>query len=284
MMVQLKYTISLDQVTTLAYNILKFATLKLQRQFIKTMEAERYVLANFKMNKNLFEVKKWAEEFLALLYKGKKLKLKVGCAPTFIYIKALKEMVIGTDLLVGAQNMYFEEKGAFTGEVSPNQLKDISVDFVIIGHSERRNIFGENDELISKKLLSALKHNILPILCIGETKEEREKGKTEEVLIRQISILSKVQDEMKDKKVVIAYEPVWAIGTGIPATKDKIKEAVELIKTEASKFIKNFSVLYGGSIDEKVAEEIKDICDGGLVGTASLDPHKFYKIAQNFDI
>jgi triosephosphate isomerase len=248
------------------------------------MGAERYVLANFKMNKNLFEVKKWADEFLSLLYKGKKLSLKVGCAPTFIYIKALKEIVIGTGFLVGAQNMHFEEKGAFTGEVSPTQLKDIGVDFVIIGHSERRNIFGESDELISKKLVSALKHNILPVLCVGETKEEREKGETEKVLIKQISILSKIPDELKNQKIVIAYEPVWAIGTGIPATKDKIEKAVELIRKEASKFIKDFSVLYGGSIDEKVAEEIKDICDGGLVGTASLDPQKFYKISQNFDV
>jgi triosephosphate isomerase len=155
---------------------------------------------------------------------------------------------------------------------------------VIIGHSERRNIFGESDELISKKLLSALKHNILPVLCVGETKEEREKGETEKVLIKQISILSKIPDELKNQKIVIAYEPVWAIGTGIPATKDKIEKAVELIREEASKFIKDFSVLYGGSIDEKVAEEIKDICDGGLVGTASLDPQKFYKISQNFDV
>ena len=242
----------------------------------------RYVLANFKMNKVGFECKVWVEEFLADFFKGDKLSLQVGVAPSLPYINLVKELSPETGLLVGAQNMYFEEKGAFTGEVSVQQIKDIGADFVIIGHSERRHIFGETDNLLRKKLISALSHDILPVFCIGETKEERELGRTYEVLGRQLSVFEEIPDEHRGKKVVVAYEPVWAIGTGIPATRDQIKEAIDFVRHTLGKYISDFSVLYGGSINERVAEEIKDICDGGLVGSASLDPHKFYRICENF--
>ena len=243
---------------------------------------ERFVLANFKMNKVGFECKAWVEEFLAELFKAERLSLQFGVAPSFPYIKLMKEVAPETGLLVGAQNMYFGEKGAFTGEVSVQQIKDLGADFVIIGHSERRHIFGETDDLLRKKLISALSHDILPVFCIGETKDERESGKTYEVLERQLLVFEGIPDEYKGKKVVVAYEPVWAIGTGIPATRDQIKEAIDFVRHTLRKYISDFSVLYGGSINEKVAEEIKDICDGGLVGSASLDPHKFYRICVNF--
>jgi len=246
----------------------------------------RYVLANFKMNKNSFECKVWMDSFLSYFFKGKRLSLRVGCAPSFPYIKLMKDMCRETGVLVGAQNMHFEEKGAFTGEVSVSQIKDIGADFVIIGHSERRHIFGETDDIIAKKLISALSHGILPVLCIGETREERESGKTLDVLRRQISsALGSIPDEhRKRSKIVIAYEPVWAIGTGIPATRSEIKEAIDFVRDIAKEYILEFSVLYGGSINEDVASEIKDICDGGLVGSSSLDPYKFYKICLNFEI
>ncbi|MCS7212891.1 MAG: triose-phosphate isomerase [Candidatus Calescibacterium sp.] len=235
-------------------------------------------LANFKMNKTLYDNKVWAEKFCELLFKGRKLSSKVGCAPSFPYIKTMKDVLIGTGIYVGAQNMYFEPKGAFTGEVSISQLKDLGIDFVIIGHSERRHIFGETDELIKKKVHSAASNGILPVLCVGETLEQRKSGKTLEIIEKQLEALEGAKNH-----IVIAYEPVWAIGTGIPATKEQIKEVVDFIREKSKKYIKDFSVLYGGSIDEKVAEEISDICDGGLVGSASLDPQKFYKICLAFD-
>ncbi len=245
------------------------------------MSTKRFVLANFKMNKNLEEYKKWIHVFLELLYKFRVPKIEIGCAPSFPYISFMKQACIGTSILVGAQNFFPQKSGAFTGEVSISQLKDLQVDFVIIGHSERRKIFGESDQFVSEKLKSAIENDILPVFCIGETKEEREKNITFEILKSQLKALDQISLK---KEIVIAYEPVWAIGTGIPAKKEDIKSAVNFIKNEISeKGFKSFSVLYGGSIDESVAESIKDICDGGLVGSASLDPQKFFKIAVNFE-
>lgn len=238
----------------------------------------KYVLANFKMNKTLDESKAWAEKICELVYKSsKKLNSKIGCAPSFPYIKTMKETLIGIEIYVGAQNMYFEQKGAFTGEVSISQLKDLGVDFVIIGHSERRHIFGETNELIKKKVMAALQNNILPVLCVGETLEERKSEKTFKVIREQLEAVP----EGLNNKIIIAYEPVWAIGTGIAAKKEQIKEVVEFIRTKLNLSI---PILYGGSIDEKVAKDIADICDGGLVGSASLDPEKFFRICNAFEI
>ncbi len=236
----------------------------------------KFTIANFKMNKTLAENKAWAEKLCELIYKNsKKIKSKIGCAPSFPYIKTMKDALYGTEIYVGAQNMYFEQKGAFTGEVSVSQLKDLGIDFVIIGHSERRHIFGETNDLIKKKVSAALQNNILTILCVGEKLEERKSEKTFQVISNQ---LEAVPEKITNNMLVIAYEPVWAIGTGIPAKKDQIKEVIEFIK---GKF--DIPILYGGSIDEKVAEEIADICDGGLVGSASLDPEKFFRICNAFE-
>lgn len=241
----------------------------------------RYVLANFKMNKSLRECVDWVHRFTELIFKVRKPKANVGFAPSFPYIKHMKDITVGTGIYVGAQNMHPESKGAFTGEVSVSQLKDIGVDFVIIGHSERRHIFGESDELIGRKLKAALENGILPVLCIGETLEERKAGKTLQTIERQLGVLKNIKEA---EHIVIAYEPVWAIGTGVPAEKPQIKEAVDFVKIKSKDYVKNLSVLYGGSIDEKVAKEIADICDGGLVGSASLDPEKFFRICSEFDV
>lgn len=247
------------------------------------MKGQRYVLANFKMNKKTGEIKKWADQILQLLYKRhEKIRVRIGVAPSFPHILTAKSLFYGTDIMVGAQNMYYEEKGAFTGEVSVSQLKDIGVDFVIIGHSERRKIFKEDNELIEKKLISAIRYGIIPVLCIGETLEEREKGLTEKVIDEQLKAVEKIPDEMTEIDLVIAYEPVWAIGTGIPAKPDQIAEVINKIKNKLKDKFPKISVLYGGSIDENVAKEIRHICDGGLVGSSSLDAQKFFKIAENF--
>jgi triosephosphate isomerase len=249
------------------------------------MNGQRYVLANFKMNKNAGEIKKWADQILQLMYKRReKIRVKIGVAPSFVHILTAKSLFQGTDIMVGAQNMYYEERGAFTGEVSVSQLKDIGVDFVIIGHSERRKIFKEDNELIEKKLISAIRYGILPVLCVGETLGERENGLTEKVIDEQLKAVERIPDEMMKIDLVIAYEPVWAIGTGIPAKPDQIAEVINKIKNKLKNKFPKISVLYGGSIDENVAKEIRHICDGGLVGSASLDAQKFYKIAENFEI
>ncbi len=255
----------------------------------------RFVIANFKMNKVSHENRKWGERICELIFKLGKPRLSMGCAPSFPYIKIMKEIFTGIDFfIVGAQNVYFKEKGAFTGEISINQLKDIGADFVIVGHSERRHIFGETDELIAKKLEAVLNSNIMAVLCIGETRQERDDGKTYDVLKRQLSIISNISVGSKKlplDKLIIAYEPVWAIGTGIPATRKDIEDAVNFIRMELGSILevsglgvsgKDVPILYGGSIDEDVATEIRDICDGGLVGSASLDPDKFFRISQNF--
>ncbi|MCS7184999.1 MAG: triose-phosphate isomerase, partial [bacterium] len=211
----------------------------------------------------------------------------VVLAPTFTNLETVKRVIDGTKILLAAQNVCWEEKGAFTGEVSPIQLKDVGCDYVIIGHSERRNYFKESDEIINKKLKSVFLNSMVPILCIGEKLEERENNKTFEVLDEQISKALETIPEDWVSKMVIAYEPVWAIGTGRNATPFQAQEAHSFIRGRIRRM---FSVdaadvvriIYGGSI---TPENFMDIVrqpdvDGGLVGGASLDIEKFTKIIK----
>ncbi|MCX7760334.1 MAG: triose-phosphate isomerase [Hydrogenothermaceae bacterium] len=240
------------------------------------------VAANWKMNKTNAESLEYVNIFKEL-YKEYLPNIEVMIAPSFTALEAVGLALNNTTIKLGAQNMYFEEKGAFTGEVSPVMLKELNVEYVILGHSERRHIFGEKDEIVNKKVLSTIKHGLRPIICVGETLEERELGKTLSVVERQIrAAISGIEREVY--LVDIAYEPVWAIGTGVNATPEQAQEVHkfirELLNSVSRGNDKNTRIIYGGSVNEKNARELikeKDI-EGFLVGTASLYPEKFYKI------
>ncbi len=193
-----------------------------------------------------------------------------------------------TNIKIGAQNMHWEEAGAYTGEIAPNMLKCINVEYVIIGHSERRQYFAETDETVNKKIKSALKHELNPILCVGETMKQRELGLEEEVIKQQIiGALEGITKEQAEK-IVIAYEPIWAIGTGKVATKNDANNMIKLIRKEIESLYdkevaNNVSILYGGSVNKNNAKELFETSDidGALVGGASLKVDEFNEIIKS---
>ena len=193
----------------------------------------------------------------------------------------------GTNIKIGAQNMHFEEKGAYTGEVSSTMLKSIGVEYVIIGHSERRQYFAETDETVNKKIKAALLNNLKPIVCVGETLEQRESGKAEEVFTTQTRKAFEGLSAEDAKKVIIAYEPIWAIGTGKTATSEDANNSVKAIRNEirslyGDEVADEIIIQYGGSVKSSNAKELfttSDI-DGGLVGGASLKADEFAKIVN----
>jgi triosephosphate isomerase (TIM) len=242
-----------------------------------------YIAGNWKMNKTPSEAAALAQGLVKEL-KGSKEKLLV--APAFTALDAVAKVVKGTNIRLGAQNMGQEESGAFTGEVSVLMLKEVGVQTVILGHSERRAIYKETDELINKKLQLALKHDLEVILCVGETLEEREGGKLEKVLSTQVTEGFKgvAADRLKD--IVVAYEPVWAIGTGKTATPEDADSAHAFIRKVLSGLYgeaaaKAMCIQYGGSVkgDNAAALMAKPNIDGALVGGASLKVETFAPIA-----
>ena len=210
----------------------------------------------------------------------------VVCVPA-IDIPAVSEALKGTNIKLGAENVHFAEKGAYTGEISANMLLEYGVEYVIIGHSERRQYFAETDETVNKRTLTALKAGLTPIVCVGETLEERETGKTEEVLKTQIEIgLKDIEDV---SKIVIAYEPVWAIGTGRTATAEQANETIAYIRKTVGEFFcpkcaEKVRIQYGGSMNAGNCKELMAMpeIDGGLIGGASLKANDFATIV-NFD-
>ena len=210
----------------------------------------------------------------------------VACVPA-IDIPAVSEAVKGTNIQLGAQNVHFEIKGAYTGEISAAMLKEYGVKYVIIGHSERRQYFGETDETVNKRTLAALNAGLTPIVCIGELLEERENGKTEEVLDRQIVEGMKGIDDIS--KIVIAYEPVWAIGTGKTATPEQANETIGYIRKKLAevfcpKCAEKVRIQYGGSMNAGNCKQLMAMSeiDGGLIGGASLKAPDFATIV-NYD-
>ncbi len=238
----------------------------------------KIIAANWKMNMSFSEI----DNFFYFFSKKKDLSTdrEVFIAPPFVYIQYVKEKINSGNLnfKCGAQNCFYEDKGAFTGEISVNMLKDLDVDFVIIGHSERRNIFNESNELLNKKVKKVLSSNLECIFCIGEKLEERENGKTFSVLETQLK--QGLQNVENLDKLIIAYEPVWAIGTGKNAEKKQIEEAHTFIKDF---FNRDIPILYGGSVNPENIKEILDCknVNGVLVGGASLIAKKFYKIIKS---
>jgi len=243
------------------------------------------IAANWKMYKTNEETKNYFEEFLPLVKDLSNIDIMV--APPFTSLfTASKALTEESPVSLGAQNMFYAEKGAYTGEVSPLMLKELNVKYVIIGHSERRQIFKEDNSLINKKVFSAVENELRPILCVGETLEEREQGITLKVVETQIRKgLAGLDADIK--YIDIAYEPVWAIGTGKTATPEQAEEVHQFIRSLINEISKGNDtetrILYGGSVKPENAKDLikQPNINGFLVGSASLDPQKFYQIIQN---
>ena len=245
------------------------------------MHRRRFCVANWKMNFNSSDTKSFLENWGKKDLNNKEVKT-IFC-PSFTELNTTAELLQNSDSELGAQNVYYLSNGAYTGEISCRMLKDLGCNWVIIGHSERRAIFGETDEMVCHKLDKLTSENMYPIVCIGETKDERKNGETEEVLSRQLLVAFENQKGENIEHTVIAYEPVWAIGTGFTATIDMISEAHQCIRNifNTNGFNGNeISILYGGSVTNENAAELSNITDvdGFLVGGASLDVEKFYAI------
>lgn len=235
---------------------------------------KKIIAGNWKMNKTPKE----AVELVNLLKdKVNTDKVDVVFCPTFVCLDAVLKATEGTKIAVGAQNMYFEENGAYTGEIAPNMLTEMGVKYVIIGHSERRQYFAETDESVNKKVLTAIKHNLIPIICVGESLKEREQGITIDLVRLQTKIALKDVSPEDAKKVVIAYEPIWAIGTGKTATSEQAEEVCREIRRVIAEIYSQevadaVRIQYGGSVNGGNANELFNMgnIDGGLVGGASL--------------
>ncbi len=232
------------------------------------------IAGNWKMNKTPKEAVALIEELKPLVQTDE--ADVVFCVPAVSLIPAV-EAAKGSNIEIGAQNMYFEESGAYTGEIAPNMLTEIGVKYVVLGHSERREYFGETNEIVNKKVLKAIEHDLVPILCCGEYLEQREQGITIDLIRQQIKVgLQNVSPE-DAVKVVIAYEPIWAIGTGVTATSDQAEEVCAairelLVELYGSQVAEAMRIQYGGSVKPDNAKELfsKPNIDGGLVGGASL--------------
>jgi len=243
-----------------------------------------YIAGNWKMNMTPSEGAKFAAD-LAKAVKEANVDVRVMIAPPYVTIPAVLEAVKGSSIIVAAQNMSDHTSGAYTGEIAPAMLKDLGVKTVILGHSERRSYYGETDEFINAKVLLAIKEEMEVVLCVGETLEEREGGKLEEVLSRQITVGLKNVDPAAMKAITIAYEPVWAIGTGKTATPEDADNAHAFIRSEVEKLYgkdiaEKLIIQYGGSVkaDNVKALMAKKNIDGALVGGASLSVEKFLPI------
>lgn len=243
------------------------------------------VAGNWKMNKTAAEARELVSKMLTPLREIAGVE-KVVCPP-FTTIIAVADLLKGTDIGLGAQNLHWEEKGAFTGEIAPNMVKEFC-NYVIIGHSERRTYFGETDETVNRRLRAALKFDLIPIVCVGETLEQYESGLTSEVVRRQIKLGFADIDSAHAARIVVAYEPVWAIGTGKASSGENaegvhaqvIRPALTELFGEAN--AQAMRILYGGSVTAANASEFfaQANIDGALVGGASLKPDEFVAITK----
>jgi triosephosphate isomerase (TIM) len=243
-----------------------------------------FIAGNWKMNKTIAEAEAFIAALLPQVYDTE--GVDVAICPPFLALQAMVDSARGSRVGVYAQNMHAKDSGAFTGEVSAPMLSELDVDGVVLGHSERRQYFGETDKALQAKVPAALEAGLVPILCVGETEEERERGDTERKLRHQVQEgLDKVPLE-RLPEVVIAYEPVWAIGTGLTATSEQAQDACGFVRALVAGFDKAAAgavrILYGGSLKPEGAEELLALpdIDGGLIGGASLEPKDFASIVQ----
>ncbi|MGO5064829.1 MULTISPECIES: triose-phosphate isomerase [unclassified Clostridium] len=242
------------------------------------------IAGNWKMNKTVKEAVELVKELKPLV---KDAKCDVVVCPTYICLPAVLEEVKGSNIKVGAQNMHFEENGAYTGEIAPKMLEELGVHYVIIGHSERRQYFNETDETVNKKVKKAFEHNLIPIVCCGESLEQREGNVTEKVLEGQIKVDLKELSKEQVEKLVIAYEPIWAIGTGKTATDEQANETIGYIRSVVKSMYgedvaSKVRIQYGGSVKPGTikAQMAKEEIDGALVGGASLKAEDFSAIVN----
>jgi triosephosphate isomerase len=242
------------------------------------------IAGNWKMNKTVAEARRLIGELLPLVAQAE--GVEVAVCPPYLALRAMVDATRRADVLVFAQNMHDADSGAFTGEVSAPMLVEAGVHGVILGHSERRQYYGENDRALQQKVPKALALGLTPILCVGETEEERERGDTERKLRHQVQeALEKVPLE-RLPDVVIAYEPIWAIGTGLVASPEQAQDAVAFVRALVQGFDKvggeQARILYGGSLKPDNAQELLTLpdVDGALVGGASLEPESFAQIVE----
>src|SRR5437763_6290423 len=249
------------------------------------MSRKKLIAANWKMYKTPAQTEEFFCAFLPLIFEHHRDEIVV--CPPYIDLQAALESAKGSQIAIGAQDVYWKDEGAFTGEISSPMLVALGCTHVIIGHSERRQYFAETDDTVNLKLKAALEHGLTPIVCVGEVLEEREAGLTEDVLRRQCLRAFNAISATKAAKLVIAYEPVWAIGTGKTATPQMASDAHLLIRGEAAKafgdeFAAQLRILYGGSVKPENATALmsEEEIDGALVGGASLDPKSFAAIVK----
>ena len=243
------------------------------------------IAGNWKMFKTSDEAAKTAKQIMSLVSDVKSVDILIS--PSFTSISLVHEIIMKSSVLLAAQNVYWEKEGAFTGEISPAMLISAGCTHVIIGHSERRQYFGETDDTVNKKMHAAISNNLIPILCVGESDKERETGKTFSVLDKQIKNGLKGLELGDIKDIILAYEPVWAIGTGKTATGEQAQEVHAYLRTLLSKkygsfFSDSLRILYGRSVKPNnisMLMQMPDI-DGALIGGASLDPETFSKISH----
>ena len=246
---------------------------------------KKLIAANWKMYKTPAQTREFFSSFLPLVKNHTRDEIVV--CPPFIDIQAALDSAQDSNIGIGAQNVYWEKEGAYTGEISAAMLAGAGCTHVIIGHSERRQYFGETDDTVNVRLKVALEAGLTPIVCVGEVLEEREAGITDDVLRRQCSVAFRGMSAHKAAKLVIAYEPVWAIGTGKTATPQIASEAHLTIRSEVAQsfgkeFAENVRILYGGSVKPDNAKALmsEEEIDGALVGGASLDPKSFAAIVK----
>lgn len=236
------------------------------------------------MNKDISEAKQFCQDLLPQIQGYD--KVDIAICPPFTCLESVNNQLSNSKVLLGAQNVFWEEKGAYTGEVSPTMLLDVGCKYVIVGHSERRHILGETDLIVNRKLKAALEVGLIPILCVGETLQERKNNRAKEVIKEQL--LNGLKDvKLNAPDIVIAYEPVWAIGTGVNASSEDAQEMCSYIRTQLEglydqELAHNIRILYGGSVKENNLADFlseKDI-DGALVGGASLDAQSFAELIR----
>jgi triosephosphate isomerase len=245
------------------------------------------VAGNWKMHGSRAENTSLVESLLDLLKPDS--KADVLLCPPFVYLWETGRMLKDTDVALGAQSLCAEALGAFTGEVSGAMLRDVGCGYVLVGHSERRQLYGENDALVARKFVAAQGQGLVPVLCVGETLEERESGRTNEVVARQIDAVLSVSGVASLGQAVVAYEPVWAIGTGRTASPEQAQEVHAMIRARVEALdgtiARSVRILYGGSVKASNARELFAMADidGGLVGGASLKAEEFAQICAAAD-
>ncbi len=243
----------------------------------------KIVAGNWKVNGSVRTIQFLMQELVEAI--GKQDNTQCVVMPPSIYIPLVQELLVGSNIKLGAQNVYPNDFGAFTGEISGPMLKDYNCNYVLVGHSERRRLFAENENFVADKFHHVKEHGMIPVLCVGETQEEREKGLTEKVLAKQLLAVTKTGSNCY-KDCVIAYEPVWAIGTGLTAAPSQVQEVHSAIRNLIAEYnsddAEKLSILYGGSVNEKNAASLfamPDV-DGGLIGGASLNAQQFVEIVK----